>query len=114
MLRMMLTFNQAEYVSPPAPPSVARSSNAPAPALAFQAGGSVGESGPYSAYVFGGPRHTPPYRYLHQIAQPHPWDISGWAENLRWAFEQRILFTQSFPGVTEWNESPAHMACIER
>ncbi|KAF1361411.1 hypothetical protein EJ07DRAFT_111500 [Lizonia empirigonia] len=80
----------------------------------FQAEGVVEETDPYNAYAFEGPRRKPPYRYLGQIAQPHPWDISGWAENLRWAFEQRVLFAQSSPEVSRWNESPEHMARIER
>ncbi|KAJ4337678.1 hypothetical protein N0V95_008259 [Ascochyta clinopodiicola] len=101
----------AEYVPPT--PCIVR---APASTLAqiFQAEGAVGELDPYNAYAFGGPRHTPPYRYLSQITQPHPWDISGWAENLRWAFEQRVLFALSSPDASMWNESPEHMACIER
>ncbi|KAF2629029.1 hypothetical protein BU25DRAFT_338381 [Macroventuria anomochaeta] len=107
--------SKAEYVPPPPPPpGVAGLSTVLDLAQAFQVEGAGGESDPYSAYAFGGPRRTPPYRYLNQIAQPHPWDISGWAENLRWAFEQRILFAQAFPEAIRWNESLEHMACIER
>jgi hypothetical protein len=73
-----------------------------------------GESNAYSAYAFRGPRRASPYRHLHQVGQPHPWDISGWAENLRWALEQRILFAQIHPEAMGWTESPEHMACIER
>lgn len=83
-------------------------------AQAFRAEGFPGESDPYSAYAFGGPRHFPPYRYLHDIAQPDLWDVSGWAENLRWAFEQRVLFGRDHTTALGWNESPAHMACIEQ
>lgn len=83
-------------------------------ANAFDAEGAVGEADLYSAYAFGGPRCTPPYRYLSQITQPYSWDVSGWAETLRWAFEQRVLFAHSFPEATGWNESPGHMTCIER
>jgi hypothetical protein len=80
----------------------------------LQAEGAVSESDPFSAYAFGGPRRTPPYRYLCEIDQPHPWDISGWAENLRWVLEQRTLFSHSFPETMSWSESPEHMACVER
>lgn len=80
----------------------------------FQAEGSAGESDPYSAYAFGGPRRKPPYRLLEQIELPLPWDVSGWGENLRWAFEQRVLFAREFPEVLNWTESPQHMTRIER
>mgnify|MGYP004510320441 CR=1 FL=1 len=96
------------------PPVAANLPTSPTLSQTFQAEGFVGESDLYSTYAFGGPRRTPPYRYLHQITQPHPWDISGWAENLRWAFEQRILFARSFPEAADWDESPEHMACVER
>ena len=99
---------------PPPQPNVEGLRTIPTLALAFQAEGFVGESDIYSAYAFGGPRHAPPYRYLYQITQPHPRDVSGWAETLRWAFEQRVLFSKDFPQVAEWDESSAHMARIER
>jgi hypothetical protein len=98
----------AEYVVPPAgafAPSTA------AVKLAFIAECNVGETKPFSAYAFGGPRHRPPYRMLHDIEQPDQLDISGWAENLRWAFEQRACFWHAVQ--TEgWNESSAHMEMI--
>lgn len=108
----MLTYGQAEYVSPPS--AVTNPPTIPAIVQLLQAEGFAGESDPYSAYAFGGSRRTPPYRRLHQIAQPHPWDSSSWAENLRWAFEQRILFIQDHAEVERWSESPDHMARIER
>jgi hypothetical protein len=83
-------------------------------AQVFKAEGFAGETDPCSAYAFGGPRRTPPYRHLQQIDLPHPWDISGWAENLRWAFEQRVMFAREFPEALDWTESPEHMAHIER
>lgn len=104
--------DQAEYVPPP-PPGVASVPVTSDLVQTFQIEGAVGEHDPYGAYAFGGPRSIPPYRYLNQIAQPQPWDISGWAENLRWAFEQRILFGQSLPEAARWDESPEHMARIE-
>lgn len=108
----VLTSSQAEFVPPP--PDMVRAVAAPTIIQVFQAEGIVEEDDPYNAYAFEGPRRMPPYRYLGQIAQPHPWDISGWAENLRWAFEQRVLFAQTSPEVSRWNESPEHMARIER
>ncbi|KAF1828292.1 hypothetical protein BDW02DRAFT_512669 [Decorospora gaudefroyi] len=78
---------------------------------AFLKEGDIGEVDPYTAYAFGGPRHTPPFRYLYRIEQPDPADNSGWAENLRWAFEQNTLFR--FPHRPDaWNESPKHMERI--
>jgi hypothetical protein len=97
-----------EYVAAPESASIP-----PATAIefAFSVQGNVGETDPFSAYAFGGPRHMPPYRMLHDIEQPDPADISGWAENLRWAFEQRACFCHTVQ--TEgWNESPAHMESI--
>lgn len=108
----MLTWFQAEYVSPPLPVSMAPDLLIVAHLL--QVEGFASDSDPASAYAFGGARSTPPYRQLGQIAQPHPWDISSWAENLRWALEQRVLFVREHPAAAGWNESPEHMACIER
>lgn len=95
----------ATYVAPPiatqVPPTVAIN-------FAFAAEHDAGETDPSRPYAFGGPRHRPPYRMLHNIEQPHASDISGWAENLRWAWEQRACFWHAVE--TEgWNESPAHM-----
>jgi hypothetical protein len=98
----------ASYV---APPGDAKAPCTAAISLAFAAEHDVGETDSSSAYAFGGPRHRPPYRLLHDIQQPHASDISGWAENLRWAWEQRVCFWHAVE--TEgWNESPAHMERI--
>jgi hypothetical protein len=98
----------AEYV---APPGDAVPSPAAAIRLAFAAEHDVGETDPFTTYAFGGPRYQPPYRMLHDIQQPHKADVSGWAENLRWAWEQRACFWHA--AETEgWNESPAHMELI--
>ncbi|KAF2998930.1 hypothetical protein E8E13_006290 [Curvularia kusanoi] len=102
----------AQFV--PLPPIISVTEPMPTVAQAFRAEGFTGESDPYSAYAFGGPRYSPPYRYLHEIAQPDPWDVNGWAENLRWAFEQRVLFGRDHTTALGWNESPAHMTCIEQ
>lgn len=96
------------------PPSIAAPLDTSVILEIFQSDGVFGETDPYSAYAFERPRRSPPYRCLHQIAQPRPWDISGWAENLRWAFEQRVLFGREHAAVLGWNESPAHMAYIEQ
>jgi hypothetical protein len=97
-----------EYVAAPEDASIP-----PAAAinLAFSTESNVGETDPFSAYAFGGPRHRPPYRMLHDIEQPSPADVSGWAENLRWAFEQRACFWHAVQ-TERWNESPAHMEFI--
>jgi hypothetical protein len=79
--------------------------------LMFASQGQVGETDPYSAYAFGGPRHAPPYRQLYRIDLPDSADVSGWAENLRWAFAQNTLFRYPFRP-DAWNESPEHMARI--
>lgn len=113
-LSVMLTHGQPQYVEPEPHSSTEPTSSTVAQAFRVEGFADTGQTDPYGAYAFGGPRHSPPYRYLHQIAQPHPWDISGWAENLRWAFEQRVLFEQEHSAVMGWDESPAHMACIER
>ena len=99
---VVLTYSKAEFVPPP--PSQSSSVT-----QIFQAEDFASESDPYCAYAFGGP-----YRWLHQIAQPHPWDKSSWAENLRWAFEQRVLFLREHSAAVRWNESPEHMECIEQ
>ncbi|KAF3041856.1 hypothetical protein E8E12_000529 [Didymella heteroderae] len=104
----------AEYEPPPPSPGVTHPLLLSTIAQVLEAEGFAGEKDPYSAYAFGGPRCTPPYRQLKQIELPHPWDISGWAENLRWAFEQRVLFVKEFPDALDWSESPDHMAHIER
>jgi hypothetical protein len=92
------------------PPSWAKAPSQQAIALAFASQAAVGEVLVDSAYAFGGPRHEPPYRLLHRIGQPNAADTSGWAENLRWAQEQRESFHATY---TEgWNESPEHMDAI--
>ncbi|KAG9195161.1 hypothetical protein G6011_00281 [Alternaria panax] len=79
--------------------------------LAFASEGRVGETDPYSAYAFGSPRHTPPYRQLYRIELPDPADVSEWAENLRWTFAQNTLFR--YPCRPDaWNESPEHVERI--
>ncbi|KAF2034153.1 hypothetical protein EK21DRAFT_48352, partial [Setomelanomma holmii] len=98
----------AEYVAPPKNMQVSSHSDVE---LAFAAEGTVEERDAYSAYAFGGPRHSGPYRMLHHMGRPHPEDISGWAENLRWAFEQRACFWHTVE-TERWNESPIHMELI--
>jgi hypothetical protein len=79
--------------------------------FAFLREGDVGEIDSRSAYAFGGPRLTPPYRWLCQIDQPDPADSSGWAENLRWAAEQHACFRYTYRP-DAWNESAEHMQRI--
>lgn len=64
----------------------------------------------FDAYVFGdGPRTMTPFRPLHLISIGNLKfdDLSGWAENLRWAAEQHVTF-----GETGWTECPQHMERI--
>jgi hypothetical protein len=103
------------YVAPPGnaimPWEVATESDDEAIDLAFARGGQVGESGPHSAYAFGGPRRSPPYRQLYCIDLPDPADVSAWAENMRWDFAQNTLFRcPCRPDA--WNESSEHMEYI--
>lgn len=48
---------------------------------------------------------------LQNIGEPHEKDISGWAENLRWAHKQWKIFPDAL-GNTGWNESPEQMEMI--
>jgi hypothetical protein len=108
----------SSYVSPPQnaiiPPlegTRASPSHDAALTLALHREGQIDETDAYSAYAFGGPRNTPPYRQLYRIQQPDPGDCSGWAENLRWVLEQNTLFR--LPHRPDaWNESPEHMERI--
>jgi hypothetical protein len=98
----------AEYV---AAPDKVKTPSVIALKMAFAAEAEVGETDVFSAYAFGGPRHSIPFRMLHDIQQPDKSDVSGWAENLRWAYAQRACFWHAVE--TEgWNESPAHMELI--
>jgi hypothetical protein len=65
---------------------------------------------PFNPYAFDGPRGKPPFRPLHQIGDPRMNDVSGWAENLRWAKEHQAMCTH--PRNEGWNESPQHMKLI--
>ncbi len=61
-----------------------------------------------STYRFnGGPRRHAPFRELYRLTQPYSWDVSDWAENIRWAKEQYTAF-----GVTTWTEYDYHLEMI--
>lgn len=60
-----------------------------------------------SSTRFGGPRRHPPFRELHRLTSPPAWDVSDWAENIRWAKEQYRLF-----GSETWTEYDAHLEMI--
>lgn len=60
-----------------------------------------------SSTRFQGPRRHPPFRELYRLTNPDPWDISDWAENIRWAKEQEKLF-----GSKTWTEYDYHLECI--
>lgn len=80
---------------------------------AFVSDGEADESNCFSPYAFGGPRHTAPFRPLYRLGQPNPLDTSGWAENLRWAYEQHACFARTYRKDL-WNESPEHMNFIAK
>ncbi|KAF2127561.1 hypothetical protein P153DRAFT_424191 [Dothidotthia symphoricarpi CBS 119687] len=88
----------------PEPPDVAIES-------IFLTEGWVGETDLFSAYAFGSHRTLPPYRMLHRMRLPDSGDVSGWAENLRWMFEQKACFLHTYRTVG-WNESSEHMEMI--
>lgn len=61
----------------------------------------------FDAYAFDGPRIQQPFRPLHKIGEPRLDDISVWAENLRFAREQRLTFGNEHN--EGWNEGPEDM-----
>lgn len=60
-----------------------------------------------SSTRFNGPRRHSPFRELHRLTDPLPWDMSDWAENIRWAKEQWRVF-----GSETWTEYDAHLEMI--
>ncbi|KAH7351381.1 hypothetical protein BKA66DRAFT_516301 [Pyrenochaeta sp. MPI-SDFR-AT-0127] len=98
----------AKYIAPPDDATKLENEEV---IFAFLKEGVATEDDPFTPYAFGGPRSLAPYRMLHCICQPHPADNSGWAENLRWACEQRACFGYGFRAGA-WNESPEHMELI--
>jgi hypothetical protein len=62
-------------------------------------------------YDFLGPRTSSPFRPLNCMGHLDLDDLSDWAENLRWAAEQRTAFGAAANG---WNESPEHVSRISR
>ena len=99
-----------EYV---APPSGAEEPTDESVKMAWFEEGAITADDSSSAYAFGGPRQSEPYRMLRSIYQPHPDDLSGWAENLRWASEQRACFPCGYRS-DAWKESPEHMELIAK
>jgi hypothetical protein len=97
-----------EYV---ASPEVATAPTSSEVALAFKGEGIAGDTNPFSPSVFDESRLAPPYRMLHDIEQPEDADVGGFAENLRWAVEQRAYYCGT-RRVQGWNESSAHMKVI--
>jgi hypothetical protein len=106
---------QEIYIRPPieyvAAPEGAMAPTPEAINLAFDSEGNIGQTNPFSPYAFDESRLTPPYRMLHDTELPHEADVIGWAENLRWAFEQRAYY-RGVRHVEGWNESPEHMELI--
>ena len=91
-----------------APPSYTRDSTLDLIGHDFGEDG-CGAPNAFEPYAFFGPRETPPFRPLHLIGSPELDDLSNWAENLRWAVEQRITFGVAGEG---WDERPEHMSRI--
>jgi len=60
-----------------------------------------------SSTRFNGPRRHPPFRELHRLTDPPYYDVSDWAENIRWAKEQHTLF-----GSDTWTEYDYHLETI--
>ncbi|KAF1912951.1 hypothetical protein BDU57DRAFT_589732 [Ampelomyces quisqualis] len=60
-----------------------------------------------SSTRFNGPRRHPPFRELHRLTDPHPHDVSDWAENIRWAKEQHAVF-----GSDTWTEYDHHLELV--
>jgi hypothetical protein len=60
-----------------------------------------------SSTRFGGPRRSAPYRELYRLTDPPAHDFSDWAENIRWAKEQKRLY-----GSTTWTEYDEHLERI--
>lgn len=48
---------------------------------------------------FSGPRRHPPFRELHRLVGPEPHDDSEFAENIRWAKQQYLVY-----GSSTWRE----------
>ncbi|KAF2450987.1 hypothetical protein P171DRAFT_335396, partial [Karstenula rhodostoma CBS 690.94] len=103
-----------EYVPKPTrwvkPPITGGAMSSQALQYAFEAQPSSEANDKFDAYAFGnGPRTFAPFRPLHLITVGNLKfdDLSGWAENLRWAAEQHSTF-----GETGWTECPEHMERI--
>jgi hypothetical protein len=56
-----------------------------------------------------GPRRHPPFRVLADLTDPEPWDCSDWAENIRWAKSQKMLYSS-----TTWTEYDDHLEQIKQ
>ncbi|KAF2635509.1 hypothetical protein P280DRAFT_523054 [Massarina eburnea CBS 473.64] len=61
-----------------------------------------------SSSRFNGPRSSPPFRELYRLTDPPSWDISDWAENIRWAKQQHRVY-----GSQTWTEYDYHLELIK-
>lgn len=60
----------------------------------------------YDSARFNGPGLNAPFRELHLLSEPNMYDVSDWAENIRWAKEQYAYFG------SVWTEYDYHLECI--
>jgi hypothetical protein len=56
-----------------------------------------------------GPRRHYPFRPLVDLTDPEPWDVSDWAENIRWAKSQKLHH-----GISSWTEESYHLELIKQ
>jgi hypothetical protein len=56
-----------------------------------------------------GPRRHYPFRPLADLTDPEPWDVSDWAENIRWAKSQKLHH-----GISSWTEESYHLELIKQ
>jgi hypothetical protein len=56
-----------------------------------------------------GPRRHYPFRPLADLTDPEPWDVSDWAEDIRWAKSQKLHH-----GISSWTEESYHLELIKQ
>jgi hypothetical protein len=56
-----------------------------------------------------GPRRHYPFRPLADLTDPEPWDVSDWAEDIRWAKSQKLHHD-----ISSWTEESYHLELIKQ